>query len=599
MASCSKPPTDSFSESEWEEYNENDYEDLNPGKRAAKEKEIIREALKQYRSVQTSWINMALIDCDFTRPIMDIADLVDEVTKDFEAVELNRLEEARRYQPSSEKPTLAEVATIKHVAKPRTTTLSSIDEKRTTSPTIDEKGKGFTKSFKDVLQKPVAKPGQPAATFQSINDFLEPLWTTVGKKNKPVTTGSTCRNNDDYIQESESYREETDSDAISGLEQQATESEMAATSQAQPANQPKYTPIVYTTTHQAQVDDVPLEYHVQKGASNYRTNNAFAQQRTNEQRFSTEHQRQDNHRPQYQRLDNQRSDSRPRPSGKFRQGPKKINFGEGGMDKRRQRSARRWAEFKGTAPMPANYAPQQVFSFTPQPPPIPAPVVQLEENIQQVRRQGAESLSRDELAQVLKEVMAATRKNEMEDKLKAEASAKRIREEFEETSKKAARLQEELRLLEKPVARQEQECEQGELLPLPDIRNANTANQMETNQMVRWIEGLVICPRHPSHLFRRMVSITERRHFGKPLLRTMMVPATDTLAATDAERIRHQEEIRIRETIMITPDSGRNRWTTARTDPGILLGHHFKEMVSCWRNRQFLGVMPLTSTSHR
>ena len=71
---------------------------------------------------------------------------------------------------------------------------------------------------------------------------------------------------EDHVQEAESYQEETDSDIISGLtekDDKETESEMATTSQEILTEVPRYTPIVYDTNLQQDIDK-PLDYHVQK-----------------------------------------------------------------------------------------------------------------------------------------------------------------------------------------------------------------------------------------------------------------------------------------------------------------------------------------------
>ena len=139
-ASCSRPPAESPHGSEWESDFEDDdepYEDLNPGKRTTLTKSLIREALQQYRMVQTSWINMAMQDCNIERPIMDIMELLDDVTRNFKSAKIAESEGARKYRPSNKKHTLAEVATIVHVPKQTPSPLTSISE----SPT--------RKSFKD------------------------------------------------------------------------------------------------------------------------------------------------------------------------------------------------------------------------------------------------------------------------------------------------------------------------------------------------------------------------------------------------------------------------------------------------------------------
>ena len=162
-ASCSRPPAESPHGSEWESDFEDDdelYEDLNPGKRTTLTKTLIREALQQYRMVQTSWINMAMRDCNIERPIMDIMELLDDVTRDFKSAKIAESEEARKYRPSNKKHTLADVATIVHVPKQTSSPLTSISE----SPT--------RKSFKDILQKPANTPGTPVA-LQSSKEFLD------------------------------------------------------------------------------------------------------------------------------------------------------------------------------------------------------------------------------------------------------------------------------------------------------------------------------------------------------------------------------------------------------------------------------------------
>ena len=165
-ASCSRPPAETPHGSEWESDFEDDYdehyEDLNPGKRTTLTKTLIREALKQYQMVQASWINMAMRDCNIDRPIMDINELLDDVTRDFNSAKIAENEEARTYRPSNKKHTLAEVATIVHVPNQKSAPLTSIAE----SPT--------KKSFKDVLQKPANMPGTPVA-ISSIKEFLGPL----------------------------------------------------------------------------------------------------------------------------------------------------------------------------------------------------------------------------------------------------------------------------------------------------------------------------------------------------------------------------------------------------------------------------------------
>ena len=118
QASCSRPPADSPPGSVWEsDFEDEDedviaYEDLNLGKRTTQEKKLIREALIQYLSIQASWINLAMRDCNIDRPIMDISELLEEVTKDFKSAKLTEREEARKYQPTTKKPTLADVAKI-------------------------------------------------------------------------------------------------------------------------------------------------------------------------------------------------------------------------------------------------------------------------------------------------------------------------------------------------------------------------------------------------------------------------------------------------------------------------------------------------------
>ena len=210
QASCSRLPVESPLGSVWESDFEDDddeekYEDLNPGKRTAQEKALIREALKQYQAVQASWITTAMQDCNIDRPIMDINDLLDEVMGDFKAAKLTEIEEAKRYQPSKAKPTLAKVAKISYVTKQNSTPLIVVPE---SSP---------KKSFKDALTEPAKRPGT-AASLPSVKKFLEPLWTTVGKKNKPVPkTRNLCRMDEDRVME-DTYCEETDSDdRLSGL----------------------------------------------------------------------------------------------------------------------------------------------------------------------------------------------------------------------------------------------------------------------------------------------------------------------------------------------------------------------------------------------
>jgi hypothetical protein len=222
-ATCSRLPAGSPLGDEWESDFESDldeeFEDLNPGKRTTQDKAIIRETIRQYQLVQASWISLAMKDCNVDRPIMDINDLLDEVTKDFEDARITKLEEARKYRPPTKKPTLGEIAKVSHVAKSVATQPAVIAD---SSP---------KKSFKDILQKPASKPGTNKI-LPSVSEFLEPHWTVVGKNNKPVTkTRSECRM-DDCVQE-ESYCEETDSDRLSGLtekEEEVTESEMAADS---------------------------------------------------------------------------------------------------------------------------------------------------------------------------------------------------------------------------------------------------------------------------------------------------------------------------------------------------------------------------------
>ena len=71
---------------------------------------------------------------------------------------------------------------------------------------------------------------------------------------------------EDYIQESGSYCEETDSDKISGLTKKGDgeqESEMATTSQVVIPEAPKRKTIVYESEVQRNIDQ-PLDYHVQR-----------------------------------------------------------------------------------------------------------------------------------------------------------------------------------------------------------------------------------------------------------------------------------------------------------------------------------------------
>ena len=89
--------------------------------------------------------------------------------------------------------------------------------------------------------------------------------------------------------------------------------------------------------------------------------------------------------------------------------------------------------------------------------------------VQKAKEQGPESLSREELSKLLKELTETSRKHELEDRQKAESAEKRIRADLEEANRKTAELQEELRRLETPMVAPEH----GEIQDLPDNPRTN------------------------------------------------------------------------------------------------------------------------------
>ena len=144
---------------------------------------------------------------------------------------------------------------------------------------------------------------------------------------------------DDCIQESGSYREETNSDHISGLTNEddaEQESEMATTSQVVVPEIPRRTPIVYEPVSQLDMDK-PLDYHVQRTKELNMKN--VAEKATQNRRMDTQREeyRRNNQRTDYRRIPTYRNDTQQKSGNPFGEGSAK--------DKKIQRSQQRYVSY--------------------------------------------------------------------------------------------------------------------------------------------------------------------------------------------------------------------------------------------------------------
>ena len=96
-----------MSDSESDQYNfSEDYEELNPGKCSPQEKELIREALRQYTREHKAWMENVLSTSNIYLPPVCFDDIYQRVTDDYEASRRNM----SHYTAKPKKQTLGDVA---------------------------------------------------------------------------------------------------------------------------------------------------------------------------------------------------------------------------------------------------------------------------------------------------------------------------------------------------------------------------------------------------------------------------------------------------------------------------------------------------------
>ena len=167
------------------------YDDLYANKRSPLAKEIIREAARQYEGVYRAWTRRVLDTTNYDHVMVSFEEVLDEVVETYVCVELEKLREKRSSRPT--KLTLAAVAKTTSVTPP-------VTQPQSPSTKLNKAMNNLTlsMSFKDAVTS-----GQQSKKDET---SLASVWTTVGRKNKPLTT-KIARRNSDELQDEEYFEE--------------------------------------------------------------------------------------------------------------------------------------------------------------------------------------------------------------------------------------------------------------------------------------------------------------------------------------------------------------------------------------------------------
>ena len=167
------------------------YDEIYASKRTPLAAEIIRDAAKQFAGVQKAWLQRVLDTSNYDHVMVTFEEVLDEVVETFVWVELDKLKQKRVSHLTN--LTLAAAATTKTVTQ-------KTPQQKITAAELSTVMGNLTithRSFKDAVTS--------GLQGQLTQEASSSLWTTVGRKNKPLMTTDT-RRDEDKLQEEEYCR---------------------------------------------------------------------------------------------------------------------------------------------------------------------------------------------------------------------------------------------------------------------------------------------------------------------------------------------------------------------------------------------------------